>query len=63
MMLYDILNVKKLFCSSVRDLVDNSCIQKMRNQLRNFKNDGQAQVPHHIRATSRGKREMLLARI
>ena len=31
-----VLNIKKHICSSVSDHIDNSCIQKVRNQLRNF---------------------------
>ena len=34
--LYNFLNVKKHFYSSVSDLIDNKCIQKIRNQLKNF---------------------------
>ena len=32
----DVSNVKKHICHSVSDHIDNSCIQKIRNQLRNF---------------------------
>ena len=33
---YDVLNVKKHICSSVSDHIDNSSIQKIKNQLGNF---------------------------
>ena len=32
--LYYALNIKKHICSSVSDHIDNSCIQKIKNQLR-----------------------------